>query len=61
MNTFQDIKNEYKVAIPSEIILKKPLSNEKISYTLVSLISHDGDYFYCGQYVSDVFDFNTGF
>ena len=53
-------KNELKVAIPSEDLFKKPSSNEKISYTLVSLINHDGDSLYCGHYVSGVFDSNTG-
>ena len=60
MTTFQAIKKEYKVAIPLEHLIKKILSNEEVSYTLVSLISHDGDSLDCGQYVSDVFDFNTG-
>ena len=54
MTTFQAIKNEYKVAIPSEYFIKKPLGNDNIPYTVVSLIR---DF---GHYVSDVFDFNTG-
>ena len=53
-------KNEVKVAIPSEYMFKQPSSNEKISYTLVSLINHDGDSLDCGHYVSDVFDSSTG-
>ena len=53
-------KNELKVAIPSEYLFKKPSSNEKISYTLVSLINHGGDSLDCGHYVSDVFDTSTG-
>ena len=35
-------------------------SDDKISYTLVSLIMYDGDSLNCGQYVNDVFDNNTG-
>ena len=58
--TFVATKNEVKVAIPSEYMFKQPSRNEKISYTLVSLINHDGDSLYCGNYVSDVFDGNTG-
>ena len=53
-------KNELKVAIPFEYLFKKPSSNEKISYTLVSLINHDGDSLDCGHYVSDVFDSSIG-
>ena len=53
-------KNELNVAIPSEYFYKQPSSNEKISYTLVSLINHDGDSLDCGHYVSDVFDSSTG-
>ena len=37
-----------------------PSSNDKISYTLASLINHDGDSLDCGHYISDVFDANTG-
>ena len=58
--TFVDTQNEIKVAIPSEYLFKKPSSNEKISYTLVSQINHDGDSLDCGHYVSDVFNSNTG-
>ena len=54
MTTFQAIKNEYKVSIPSEYFIKKPLSNENISYTLKSLISQDGGSLDCRKYVSDV-------
>ena len=53
-------KNELKVAIPSEYLCKQPSSNERISYTLVSLINHDGDSLDFGHYVSDVFDSSTG-
>ena len=53
------IRNECRVAIPSEYFIKKPSKNDKISYTLVSLIMRDGDSFYCGHYFSDVFDINT--
>ena len=31
-----------------------------ISYTLVSLINHDVESFDCGNYVSNIFDANTG-
>ena len=58
--TYVATKNELKVAIPSEYLYKQPSINEKISYTLVSLINHDGDSLDCGHYVSDVFDFSTG-
>ena len=53
-------KHEFKVAIPSEYLFKQPSSNEKMSYTLVSLITHDGNSLDCGHYVSDVFDSSTG-
>ena len=53
-------ENELKVDITSEYLHKQPSSNEKISYTLVSLINHDGDSFYCGHYVSGVFYCSTG-
>ena len=59
-STLVATKNELKVAIPSEYISKQPSINEKISYTLVSPINHDGDSLYCGHYVSDVFDSSTG-
>ena len=58
--TFVAKTNEVKVAIPSEYMFKLQSSNEKISYTLVSLINNDGDSLDCGHYVSDVFDSNTG-
>ena len=60
MTTYVATKNELKVAIPSEYLYKQPSSNDKISYTLVSLINHDGDSLDCGHYVSDVFDCSTG-
>ena len=37
-----------------------PSMNDKISYTLVSLIIIDGDSLDCGHYVSGVFDIDTG-
>ena len=37
-----------------------PSSNEKTSYTLVSLINHDGNSLDCTNDLSDVFDTNTG-
>ena len=49
-------KNEDKVDTPSDYMFKQPSSNEKILYTLVSLINHDGDSLDCGHYFSDVFD-----
>ena len=53
-------KNEVKVAILSEYMFKQPSSNDKISYTLVSLINHDGNSLDCGHYVSDFFGSSTG-
>ena len=53
-------KNEVKVGIPSEYMFKQQSSNEKISYTLVPLINHDGDSLDCGHYVSDICDSSTG-
>ena len=58
--TFVTTKNEVKVVIPSEYMIKLQSSNEKISYTLVSLVNHDGNSLDCGHYVSDVFDSSTG-
>ena len=60
MTTFEAIKNDLKVDIFLEFLYKQPSINEKISYTLFSLINHDGDSLDCGSYVSDVFDANTG-
>ena len=60
MTSDEALKNELKVAIPSEYLYKQPSSNEKISYTLVSMINHDGDSLDCGHYVSNVFDSSTG-
>ena len=40
-------------------MFKQPSRNEKISYTLVSLVNHDGNSLDCGHYVSDVFDSST--
>ena len=60
MTSGEAVKNELKVAMPSEYLNKQPSSNEKISYTLVSLINHDGDSLECGNYVSDVFHSSTG-
>ena len=59
MTTGEAIKNELKVAIPLDFLHKIPLSNDNISYTLVSLINHDGDSLDCEYYVSDVFDTST--
>ena len=53
-------KNELKVAITFEYLYKQPSRNDRISYTPVSLINHDGDSLDCGHYVSDVFDCSTG-
>ena len=60
LTTGEDIKNELKVAITFEYLYKKASSIEKISYTLVSLINHDGESLHCGHYFSDIFDANTG-
>ena len=60
MTSGEAIKNELKASIPSEYLYKQPSSNEKISYTLVSLINHDGDSLDCGHCFSDFFDCNTG-
>ena len=60
MTTGEAIKNELKVAIPLEFLYKKPSINEKISYTLVLLINHDGDSLDCVNYTSDVFNANIG-
>ena len=60
MTTFEAIKNELKVAIPLEFLYKQPSSNENISCTLVSLINRDGNSLDCRNYVSDIFDANTG-
>ena len=43
MTNYVATKNELKSAIPYEYLYKQPSSNEKISYTLVSMINHDGD------------------
>ena len=59
MTTVQVIKNERKIAIPY-FFYKVPSMNKKISYKLVSLIMHHGEYFDFLHYVSDVFDANTG-
>ena len=53
------IKNEHKVAIPFEFLFKIPSSKDKISYTLVSLIIHNGDSLDCEYYFSDFFDTST--
>ena len=60
MTSGEALKNEVKVAIPSEYLYKQPSSNEKTSYTLISLINIDGDSLDCGHYVSDAFDISTG-
>ena len=58
--TFVATKNLVEVSIPSEYMFKLQSIHLKISYTLVSLINHDGDSLDCGHYVSDVFDSSTG-
>ena len=60
MTTYVAIKNELKVAIPSEYLYIQPSSNEKISCTLVSLIKFYGDSLDCGHYVSAIFYGSTG-
>ena len=57
--TFVAKKNEVKVGVPYEYMFKQQWSNERISYTLVSLINHDGESLDCGHYFSDVFDSRT--
>ena len=57
---YRVIKNECKFATPSEYFIKKPSSNEKISYKLVSLIMRDGKSLDCEHYFSDVFDTKSG-
>ena len=59
MTTGEAIKNELKIAINLEFLYKIPSSNYIISYTLLSMINHDGDSLDCGNYVSDIFDANT--
>ena len=49
-------KNDLKVCLTFEYMIKHQSSNEKISYTRVSIVNHDGDSLDCGHYVSDVFD-----
>ena len=60
ISKYQVIQNECKVAMPSEDFINKPSINEKISYTLVSIIMHDGDSLDCVHYFRDVFDAKTG-
>ena len=52
MNNDWDIKNECRIAIPSQFLSKIPSINENISYTIVSLIMHDGESLDYGHYVS---------
>ena len=59
ITTYVTTKNEVKVSIPSEYMIKIQSSNKKILYTLVSLVNHDGDSLDCGHYVSDIFDSST--
>ena len=59
MTTGEAINNELKVAIPLGFLYQKPSSNDKVSYTLVSLINYYGESLDYGHYVSDVFDTST--
>ena len=59
ITTFVTTKNEVKVGIPSEYMIKLQSSNEKISYTLVSLVNHYGNSLDCGHYISDFFYSST--
>ena len=59
MTSGEALKIEHKIAIPSEYLYKQPSSTEKIPYTIVSLINHDGDSLVCGHYVSDFFNSST--
>ena len=43
-----------------EFLHKITSGNDKISYTIVWLNNQYGNSLYCGYYVSDVFDSNTG-
>ena len=56
----QDINNERKMFIPSDFLINITSPKGNISYTIVSLIMHDGESLECGNYVSDVFDVNVG-
>ena len=58
--TFVTTKNEVRVGIPSEYMIKLQSSNEKISYTLVSLFNHAVDSLDYGHYISDIFDSSIG-
>ena len=60
ITTGEAVKKELKVAIALEFLYKKPSINEKISYTLVLMINHDGDSLDCVNYTSDVFNTNIG-
>ena len=55
----RDRKHEQKIAMLS-FFYRIPSSKDKISYTIVSLIIHDGNSLDCWNYVSDVFNTNTG-
>ena len=59
MNTFQAIKITIKLQSHQNFSFKKSLVNEKVTYTLVSLISHYGESLDFGHYVSNYFYFNT--
>ena len=54
ITTYVTTKNEVKVGIPSEYMIKLQSSNDNILYTLMSLIHHDGDPLDSGHYGSDV-------
>ena len=54
----RDRKHEQKIAILS-FFYRIPSSKDKISYSLVSLIMHDGESLNSGHYVRDFFDTNT--
>ena len=61
MTSGEALKNEPKVAIPSEQFYKQPSSNQRISYTIVSLMNHDVELLDCGHYVSDFLISAQGF
>ena len=51
--------NQSKFVIPSYFFMKIPSWKEKIWYTLVSMIMHEGTLSVIGNYYNDVFDVKT--
>ena len=52
-------KNQNKITIPLELFMTITQRNEKIFYTLVSLIIYEDSLFYIGNYYSDILYFST--